>query len=151
MTASPARAAWRPHSPATAAWRTTSPLRSARRSAACQYDVGGRRCSAPDSAAARSDIALDAQSARASDQTFSAPRTSADAPGCVTEQLAREPARQERGATLLRLPVRGEPLERAVVRGDRIREATVPKGGRAGCEVVRSIRVHCGDWWKRHG
>ena len=63
----------------------------------------------------------------------------------------REATRQEGYATLLGLSLGRQTLEGAVVGRDRIGEATVPEGGRAGGEIIWSIRMHCGDWWKRHG
>ena len=69
----------------------------------------------------------------------------------VAEQLVRETARQQRGTALLGLTVIRKPLECAVIRGDRIGQAAVPKGGRAGCEFIRAIRVQSGVRLKRHG
>jgi hypothetical protein len=65
--------------------------------------------------------------------------------------LLREAARQERRTALLGLSISGEPLQGAVVRGDRIGETTVPKGGRAGGKFIRAIRVQSGVRWERHG
>jgi hypothetical protein len=62
--------------------------------------------------------------------------------------LIREPAREQRGASLLGWSIGREPLEGAVICCDRIREAAVPEGGRTGCEVIRAIRLQSGDcWW----
>jgi hypothetical protein len=70
--------------------------------------------------------------------------------GRVAEQLMRETAREERRPSLLGLRVRRESLERAVVRGNGIGNATVPQGGRACCKFIRAVRVQSGDRWKRH-
>ena len=128
----------------------TSPLRSASRSAACQY-VSAARFPAPESAAARSDIALDAQSARASDQDVQRSENVRRSARRLAEQLLREAARQQRRTALLGLPVSRKALEGAIVRGDRIGHTTVPKGGRAGGEFIRAIRVQSGVRWERHG
>ncbi len=66
----------------------------------------------------------------------------------IAGKLIRESAREQRTAALLGCSIWREPVESAVICGDRIREATVPEGGRAGCEVIRTIRLQSGDcWW----
>ena len=69
----------------------------------------------------------------------------------VSGQLVGEAARQQCRATLLWTLHLREPLEGAIVCGDRIEEAAVAQGGGAGGELIRSIRVLGADWWERHG
>jgi hypothetical protein len=59
-----------------------------------------------------------------------------------------EAAREQRGAALLGVPIRGEVFERTVVCGDRVGNTAVSKGGRAGGEFIRTIRVQSGDRWE---
>jgi hypothetical protein len=63
----------------------------------------------------------------------------------------REAPSEQCGTSLFGVSVGRKPLQGTVVCGDRIGDATVPKGGRAGSEFIRTIRVQSGDRWVRHG